>query len=90
MVHRNTPDEGYELECGHTTFSVVMTLPILLSSIPVMVIASPSWGLFYMIGCFTAMSLWFAFQDYEGEEIRYLCCCDDELCEEAHGQDQGH
>jgi hypothetical protein len=82
MVHRNTPDEGYELESAHTNFSVIVTLPILLLSIPVMAIVSPSWGLFFMIGCFTAMSLWFAFQDYEGEEIRYVCCDDPECCKE--------
>lgn len=84
MAHRNTPEEGYTLESAHTNFSVTVTLPILLLSIPVMVVTSPSWGLFFMIGCFTLMSLWFAFQDYQGEEIRYVCCDDPECCSDDH------
>lgn len=84
MAHRNTPDEGYALESAHTNFSVVVTIPILLSSIPVMVLVTPSWGLFFMVGCFTLLSLWFAFQDYEGEEIRYVYFDDPECCDHEH------
>jgi hypothetical protein len=81
MVHRNTPEEARELESAHTNFIVILTIPILLSSIPVMAIVSPSAGLFYMIGIFTLLSIWYAFQDYEGEEIRYICE-DDCECED--------